>query len=270
MQISGLEDYFRSEIGRRNGELNVLSSRAASLEQMANARAERLSQLQASTESVVASSLQAQQRIAQSEAQLSAVRSDTLAARIELAAARGEAATIRANFAAQASEFDLLKRQQAYQHASFVVTAMAYGWWEDGEGGEVGGAGASILNAVRNLHTTAETAGLGPYIQQIKTNFERVCPDLATWRMNLPPAPSPPSQPTISYRRGTSPARIAQLTRDAQNRWSNDYAEYLRLSQAHNAALIGENHRLAVHASACVCSSLSDERFSQRDICPSS
>jgi len=60
-QISGLENYLRSEIGRRNNELNSLSRKAESLEKTADERARRLSELQATTEALMASSVAAQQ-----------------------------------------------------------------------------------------------------------------------------------------------------------------------------------------------------------------
>lgn len=269
-QISGLEDYFRSEIGRRNAELNSLSGRAATFERMANTSAGQLSQLQASTALAISSSLRAQQQLIQSQGELSAVRSNVLSARQELALARGEASAIRTNYAAQAREFDLLRRQQAFEHASLTVAFAAYNWSDDSDSEESSSDASSVAAAIRDLQPPPHTIGFGPHLERIKGRFDRFCPNMATWQSTVPARPQPPAQPTISYRQGTSQARIAELTREAQDRWSAAFNEYARRSQEHSSALITERQRLANRARSCVCSSRSDEQFSRQDICPSS
>lgn len=261
-RISGLEDYLRSEISRRNADLNTLSAQTATAERLANARAERLASLETATNEIIASSLAAQSRLVGAEADLARVRSDVGDAKQQLAAARSASEILKSNFGRQTKAFDLFQRQQAYQTASFQITT-GTAIFHDGTPD-----GAVALEYVQKMRPQAGQASLNPYLQIIKDNIGRVCPRLAEWKPTLPERGSQPPRPTISYVQGTSRQRIAELTREAQDRWSEQYSEFVRKENAYSKAGVDQTQKLWEIAGDCVCSTLTTSEFTQDDVCP--
>jgi len=74
LQVSSIEDYLRSEIGRRNFELNRLSDRASQLEEIAHKRETLLQELDAATVSALTSVSDAQLKISDAETRLREVQ----------------------------------------------------------------------------------------------------------------------------------------------------------------------------------------------------
>lgn len=264
--ISDLENYLRSEISRRNSELDAMSARAKGLQVAADMRADRLADLQATTDSLLSQALASQAQLFDNQARLSSIQSEVLAARLQLSEAQQETGAVRDSLLSQTRSLDLLQRRQAYEHAALMVL---YSDFDVGSGrGDLEGAGQAIVAVLQNMTPPTGRQALAPYLHRIRTNFERACPTIAAWRPNLLPQAIPPDQPTIQYRQGTSQARINELTVAAQQQWNAEFAEYRRKEREYSERLIDERQRLWAMAQQCVCSSLADEQFSQADICP--
>lgn len=263
-RISGLEDYLRSEISRRNSELNTISSRSKEIEKLAVERERQLASLDGATSNMIASSLLAQAQLAQSQSALSRIRSDALEARQELSETRATEARLKVSLSAQTSDFDLFRRRQAYQHASMNI---AFDNFYFMDGGEFPTA-AKIAESARSTRPDRGAETLAPYFLAIRNNFDRACPFFAEKKVNLPPKATMPPAPTITYLKGASQSEIARLTREAQDNYSRDFKAYIDANKMRTDAEIKMMSELSDQASQCVCKSLANEEFSAEQICP--
>ena len=263
-RVSDLEDYLRSEISRRNNDLNILSAKTEQAERIAFARAERLDSLEAATDEIIAASLSAQGRLLGTEADLTRVRNEVINAQQQLAAAREAGNSVTSDLARQTKMLDLFQRQQAYQTASMMVT-LGTGFRRDETP-----SGASALEVIYRVEPDVGQTSLTPYLQIVKDGITRVCPNLGAWRPTLPERSVRPPQPTIRYYEGTSRARIAELTREAQDRWSEQYRDFSQREDAYNKARLEKTQDLWKITSDCICSSLTTSDISRDEICPGS
>lgn len=263
-RISGLEDYLRSEISRRNSELNTISSRSKEIEKLAAERERQLASLDGATSNMIASSLFAQAQLAQSQSSLSRIRADALEARQELSDTRATEARLKASLAAQTSDFDLFRRRQAYQYASMNITFDNLYLMDGGEFP----AAAKIAESARSARPDRGAETLAPYFHLVRNNFDRACPFFADKKINLPPKATMPPAPTIRYLEGAPQSEIARLTREAQDKYSRDFKGYMDASKARTDAEIKMMSELSDQASRCVCRSLANEEFSEEQICP--
>jgi hypothetical protein len=254
-RISGLEDYLRSEISRRNADLDGLSAKTALAERLANEQAGRLSEIQVATTRITASSLAAQ-------ADLERVRSDVSDARQRLASARSSIDTIKDEYSRQTRVLDLFQRQQAYQIAAAQIIT-GTGLVQEGAP-----TGSLAIEYIKGMKSPAGQVFLNPYLQIVKDNIQKVCPRLKDWKPDLPDRGAEPPQPTIRYVKGASRERIAALTKEAQDRWSADYAKYVQKDDDYSKATLREMNRLWDDANDCVCSTLTTAEIGQGDICP--
>lgn len=263
-RISGLEDYLRSEIGRRNSELNSLSDKTDSLEKVAEERAERLSTLQASTDEIIAASILAQRRFSDTQSELNKVRFEINAAERTLDSTKREQKSAEVRFEDQADRFDLFKRRQTYQITSIemVFQSIYYGNDEDGFTGE------EASKAMLSFSPPQGDEQLIPYFEMLKTNFPKVCPYFRAMKANLPPISKKPDTPTITYRVGASREHIAALTKVAQDKWSEEWKAWSASMDA-NAKVKSEwVKRIIAESEICTCRALVDERHPQAMICP--
>ena len=259
-QISGIEDYLHSEISRRNSELNRISARAELLEAMANARSERLSALQTTSDSMIASSLRVQRRLIEAQGNLGLVTRQVSVAERALDQAKLRQISLGAENARQVAAFDLFKRQKAIESATFrAIMFQLY---------DTEPSGAAMVADIKSLRAPPGEEALQPYMARIGREITNVCPSLADWKAKLPARGVPPPRPTISYMRGTPATQIAILTKKAQDDWSKGYDAYLATERAFGDAQEKENKRLVSEATKCICQTLVDETHPARDICP--
>lgn len=261
-QISGLEDYLRSEITRRNTDLNAVAARSSMLERTAEARAERLATIQASLDNLLSSSLRVQQDLIGSQGELASVRAQVGEARGALSAARAEATTVRGLFTTQAREFEILRRQQAYEYATIQLAFSTVR--EDFHDISLG---QRLRDSLVNLRAPRRQQWLAPYLSKVSRLVDQVCPDLQRKQLNLSPKPVLPEAPEVNYPRNASSARIIELRNEAMDRWGLDIKKYSEANDAYYRRLQQERERLTVVANECVCLALSDDGFATSDIC---
>lgn len=263
-RISGLEDYLRSEISRRNSELDSISSRSKNIEKLAIERERQLASLDGATNSIIASSLLAQAQLAQSQSSLSQVRTEALAARQQLSDTRVAEAQLKNSLNAQASDFDLFRRRQAYQYASMNISFTTL-YFVDG--GEFPTA-ADFAQSAKSMRPDTGSETLAPYFLEIRNNFDRACPLYGAKDTSLPPKGTMPPAPTIRYIKGTSSAEIDRLTKEAQDKYTRDFQGYMVTQRNRNDAEIKMFRELSDEASKCACLSLANQEFSSAQICP--
>jgi hypothetical protein len=261
-RISGLEDYLKAEVTRRNSELNGLSARSEQALRNADDSQRQLTHLQSSTTAAVTESITAQRRLFDATVQLNTVRDQVLTAQIQLQGAKTGSQKLAADFAQQTSRFDLFQRRQVYQVFAFTIITNAYlsDGYPDGKG---------MTAAIKAMAPSPDQIITTPYFERVHTRIESVCPDLPVTSLEIPAKPAPPPQPTISYMSNASQAEIARLTTDALAKWNADYTLYETAMKKWQDIVSAERRKLISKANACVCASLADEKFGKNEICPS-
>lgn len=261
-QISGLQDYLQSEIRRRNNELNGIADRSRRLERSADSRLDENVALQTTAERVVSETIAAQQRLGTTQSELTRTQSAALAARIDLLSAKGEASRLGQLIDKKANEFDLFSRRQARNSIGLMLI---FDLMRD----DSDPTGEKALQSLRSLNAASDEPELAPYIRRVASHANASCPFLRDWHSSLPPKPTPPPRPTITYMSNASKSEIARLTREAQEKWSNDQRSYSDANFTRLEKVNAESEKLQKAAVKCACFALADEKFSAEQICPS-
>lgn len=121
-RISGIEDYLRSEIGRRNSDLNTLSDRTRRLTAVAEDRSHLLENLRSSTDRVMASSIAAQGKLITTTQDLNYLNIKVRDAQVRLAAAYSRLTDMDKISAGQRLVIDALRRQRLYSEEIMQLT----------------------------------------------------------------------------------------------------------------------------------------------------
>lgn len=269
-RISGLEDYLRSEISRRNSELDILSQRSGEIERVASERERQLARLDAATNEIVAASLLAQSQLSKSQGDLANVRSDVANARDQLSAALNARDRFRADLATQARDFELFQRQQAYQLASIQLSRMAsYEMLRDKL--EVTPSGAATLAMVERLTAPPGQPEIERFYQVIRAGTSRACPSFRNTPIELPAKPIRPTPANAP-----APVRVTSLEDPAYLQYEKAYSEwaeadkkYWKQDQAYGEARISEQFRLVSEARKCMCKAITDQQYPASKVCVS-
>ena len=265
-RISGLEDYLRSEISRRNSDLDTLAKRSGEVESLAAERERQLARLDAATNDIIAASLLAQSQLSKSQSDLAGVRSDVAAARSQASDALNARDRFRADLASQARDFELFQRQQAYQLASIQLSRMAsYELMKDKF--EMIPSGTGTIAMVERLTAPQGQPEIERFYQVIRTGTSRACPSFDRIAVNLPAKPVKPGEPP-------SPVRVFSREDPAYVQYQKAYAEWSKADQlffnqerAYSEARITEQFRLVSEARQCMCKAPTDEQYSAAKVC---
>ncbi len=264
-RVSGIEDFLRSEIKRRNTELNSLDDRAARLQKLANDRSDNLLRLQISTETMTAAALESQRKLLQSSGELADVRTNIIDAQRKLSLAEAQANSERARYLSQVDALDLVYRQEAYQE--LVSRAYMAAVFDEEE--EERSPGKAIINMMDSVGPPKGREQLQSYFLTVRDRINNICPMLAGWHYELLKIAPEPAAPTITYRRGASPKVIAKLTKDAQDKWTVEFEAWQKSKADRSKSIIDQRDKLWKLTDDCVCRSLATDKQKTKDICPS-
>lgn len=263
-RISGLEDYLRSEISRRNTELDTLAEKSGSIERLAAERERQLASLDAATNEILAASLSAQSQLAESQSDLAEVRSRVSLAQGQLADAEAARERLRVNFSKQSREFEQFQRQQAFQLASLRLRAAYRLFFVRNDDPPTA---SQTLDTVERLSAPQNQPALNSYFAIIREQTERVCPNFRQLPVNLPPVPIPAGEAPRS-------PRITRMSDPAYLQWKEDYAawgerndRYWEMRSAYGKARIDEQYRLFDEAEKCMCKALAGPDFPADTVC---
>jgi len=273
-QISGLEDYFRSEISRRNSELNRLSDDSARVRQTAAAREERLSQLEASTNRVIATYIEAQGQLQNAESQLGRVQRQSLVTQQSLAESRGEAGSLRTEITRQRLLVDLFRRQRAFEGALLQIT---FGRGDRFEG-DYYISGDQVLSSLNQVSAPGDSSELVPYFAEIREKAPKLCAYLHPYRPQVPDLVPWPDRPQRFGRPVQTPRGVAyEMTRkeselwDAEfDRWNADFGRVSKLRSDRSDYISSVSEYLRNSANRCACMALITAEHSANSICPGS
>lgn len=262
-RISGLEDYLRSEISRRNTELDVLAGKSSAAERLAMERERQLASLDAATNEIIAASLSAQSQLAASQASLAGVRSEVAKAQDQLTAVERTRDRIAESFATQSRDFDLFQRQQAFQLASIQLSRSST--WVAIR--DTVPSSAAMLADVEKLSAPPNQPEIARYYEVIRSGTRRACPAFASEPVNLPREATPPGEPPKGVRvySLTDPAYVA--FQRAYTEWSHRNDQYWKDRSAYDKARISEQFRLLSEVKKCMCKAISTPEHPSSRVC---
>lgn len=241
-RISGLEAYLRSEISRRNSDLDALAKQSAGMAQLASERERQLARLDSATSEIIASSLSAQAQLAERQGELTQVHSEVSEARHRLSVTQASQQRLEEDFTKQEKAFDLFRRQKAYDQ-----TMLTFSWFGLDEKIP---SGVDVVQMIRRMAHLGQSTDntLYPYLSEIDEKFLRVCPGFDERQPSIDVVKPKP----VPYEKGSKEFAI----------WSKELDEYYD-------GLIAGHSEMRKAASHCVCNSLSTRTVAAKEICPS-
>lgn len=264
-RISGLEDYLKSEIRRRNSELNDISAQSVSLRRMADSSSDRLAKLQTDTDSLITLSLTAQRRYLDAQSELSGVRNEVVSAKFMLAETQIRQRIASEALGRQVKQFDLSNRRHAFQIATVsLYSRLAYGR----NLLDRATAGTELISAVHELRSPKGDENLAPYYKMIRDNFESICPTVKPFKPEIPPLMADPVFPPDATSRRTSQRDVVVDYNKRMDTYNKALAEYQVASDAHYKAKREALEKLLGFVEPCTCKALVGSGAYQTDICP--
>ncbi|MDM7957612.1 hypothetical protein [Blastomonas sp.] len=272
MQISGLEDYFRSEITRRNSELNRQVEDSAIARKSAAEKEQRLLELDASTNRVIANYIEAQGRLQSAERDLSLIQRQSFATLQSLSQSRAEGIALRDETMKQQRRLDLFRRQRAYESGLIQVSF--------GTGNRFEGtyfiSGEQALASINQISAPTGSSELFPYFAEIREKAPQLCAHLKGYSPIIPevaPWPDPPQR--YGRRVETSAGPVFEMTKKEADLWNSEMVrwnkEFSRISDIRSDRLkfIGAvSEYLRNSAARCACVALATSEHAASDICP--
>jgi hypothetical protein len=268
-QISGLEDYFRSEIARRNSDLDTLAGQSRRLSVLADERTNELAKLQTATDQLTASNLQAQGKLLSTQQELSKIGFEVVAAKQTIASSEVRLALLNSRSAEQLNLIDRFRRQRLFERAYMRIVYR--GIWSDQN--DTGYDGETVYKLIVEWPVGQTDADLAAYLPEFTANARSTCQWIRSYKPMLPKeqpypkGPKIPGKPTgdgQSYRMSQSEY---QQWMSAQDEWSRRFSE---VSVANDRALKASQRSrdyLNKAAASCVCQALATAGNSASAIC---
>lgn len=267
-RISGLEDYLRSEISRRNSDLNAISNQTQRLSALAEERAERLANLQNITDQVTANNLVAQSRLIVNQQELSRLGVDIISARQTISEERNRLYLLNEQASRQSSIIELFRRQRLSEAAFSRIAFVRLSDIEKDFSGE------SVYNEISHWTSQQFDRDLHPYFADFHKNALRTCKSLASYSPSIPPKieyPDGPKRPGSISSDGNS----YLMTNKEYERWNYELKEwnkrYSDISAANNLRFEAQqksSQYLFNAASHCICQALATEDQPIDKVCP--
>jgi hypothetical protein len=253
-RISGIEDYLRSEISRRNSDLDQLSQRSTSIEKLANERELQLAKLDASLSEVLSDSL-----IAQSD--LGRLQTQSATSETKLVLAELSRQNINKELAEKSRLFEVYQKREAFERLSAPLFLVGY--FSENLSGE------ALLEGVNNIPENARNRQVNQYIALSKTNFAKVCRSFEYYQPLLPeilPNPGNPVDRMISSI-GNDREEVMAQDRRAISDWNERYERYTESQNAYEQARVSEIDRLVADAKDCLCQTLVQDLEETNQVC---
>jgi len=265
-QISGIEDYLRSEIGRRNSDLNALSDRTRRLAAVAEDRSSLLEKLRSSTDRVMASSIAAQGNLITTTQDLNHLNIKVRDAQAQVAAASDRLLDMDKISAGQRLVIDGLRRERLYGEEIMQLTFNVF----VGDDEVTGERAYQSIISPRNADVTAD-----PLLDDYRRRAAGTCIGLRTINPRIPPAVPYPKAPSPPGRREQNVNDVSYwmtpLQRknwdDAQATWSSAYSDAsLRNADIAKAEAV-TREKIMNLAHVCMCQAIVTTENPKGKIC---
>lgn len=268
IQISGLEDYFRSEIVRRNADIGLLSERSLLTENRLVARERRVEELTSAAGKLGILNEEQRLVLSRTAAELSQLRSQAMDVQGALDAAIEDRRRLESDVLSQTRSLELLHRQEVYNAISgrhFAIWVNALAGLDRSSPGQ-----RHIGSEFRQLLMTMSLsdARLSPYLAEVKREFDLVCPAISTLAVTFPARPADPDFAAPPFR----PIRSATDREEFMALWelknNTEASAYRQWTTEYSEQLTATWDRVTGQFESCVCSALATETIRQSEVCP--
>ncbi|MDY7096756.1 MAG: hypothetical protein SXU28_01325 [Pseudomonadota bacterium] len=272
-QISGLEDYLRSEVSRRNSELDRLASDTDRVRTAAANQEEQLAELSASADRLVSNYIDAQANVERTRDELIRIQGEAATAQNALISKQLESDALEVEVAEQRDAIDFFRRRRVYEASIFRIL---FGVGLDPDDDEI--SGERVLTLLGSLYPSSSESELSPYYDETRLRAARICEPLRSFKPEIPPKQEYPDNPPrygtpvmtsqgLGYRMTEEEARLQE---EAREKWREDFNAVTEANGARSDLIISVNEYLRNYGQRCVCLALATEKHSAEDICPDS
>lgn len=272
-RISGLEDYLRSEIGRRNTELAELSQRTQRMQRLSDVQGDQLATFQMTGSKLTASLQEAQLKIQAKQDQMLLLSTEEMRTRGRIIDAEKALSELRLSNDSQSKLVDIFRRERAYQAVAFRMSdAFDIGEEETEMSGE-----RSFQMLMANVREAAGArSDLAPYFREVIEGAPAMCRALRSYNASfdpLPPLPDMPPRPGERIDTDVGPAiqfksRAEQRTYDRITwEWSQKFGEVNEVRSKGRELRRLASRYIAETARACLCKALEGPPHAQGKLC---
>lgn len=205
-RVSGLEEYFRSELSSRNSQLSSVLEDSAAAGRQLRENERQLAGLRAITDETIATALETQSQLSASTASLLAVQEEIELERANLIEARSQLESLAALAEEQRSSLTLLFAREVHDRAAFSIGTVVFA--QDVDFSE---PRAEIRVPLGRLAFTeferlalewVNDPQVGEVYQRLVARLPRVCPGFKDWEVI---AAAIPDRPALRLDEGTTP-----------------------------------------------------------------
>ncbi|GGF41390.1 hypothetical protein GCM10011611_54780 [Aliidongia dinghuensis] len=268
-QISGLEDYFRSEIVRRNNELSDIAEQSRRLKSLADDREKRLADLQNITEQITVANLSTQSKLLSTQKELAQLEYEILNAKEKIASSEERLTSLAAQSREQISLIDSFRRQRFYSILSRrivfdSITSEVNNTGIDGEG---------VYKTLTTMPPSDMDPELASYLPEFRANAQSTCQWIRTYRRTPPQKqtyPDAPKMPGEKVENGNS--KMSQQEYNdwtaARDEWNKRYDAIVKSNTDANNTFQKDREYLMEAALNCACRALATAAHPVSAICP--
>jgi len=268
-QISGLQDYFQSEIAKRNRDLISLAQQSDQLSAESTARREQLSRLQISSSEIAALSISQESKIHESIDRLDSLKFDMLSAEIKLNNTKSEIAKISQERNDQAQRLELIYRRQSAPLLSYTGGDDFRDIFYFGEKPSPAitiHVGETYQRNLSLIRLPGENLLLSKYIYPARDRIPLVCPGIFSTTIDV--AEIPPEIPPQKLKRSDIKTQTDadEFSREDAEHYKAEVDRIEKISQIRKKRL-DDALKFSDTAMHCACKALADNGFTEEEIC---
>jgi hypothetical protein len=270
-RISGLEDYFQSEISSKNSQLSSVIEESATAARQLRANEQQLTDLRAITDATIATALETQAQMSGSTASLLAVQSEIARERASLGEARAQLRTLGALTEQQRATLALLFAREVHDRAVFglssVMLVNRVTFREPRSEVRVPFGRLAFAEFERLALGRADDAEVGPVYQRLLTRLPDVCPGFIDREVVAQAIPERASRTQDDYPRGLSQREVAAL---AQSRLDSDVAQIVARTEVIEGGINSYTDRsiaFMTYSQNCICDALVSKPAERPTVC---
>lgn len=273
-RISGLEDYFQSELSARNGQLASLIRQNEQASDALRSGELQLAVLRSRTDEAIVTALATQAQLSGSLGNLVDLQEEVVRERDNVGKARSELATIQAQTNEQRKSLASLYAREAFDRSILVATGVTVRSLQETDFREPRPAfktpiGRMVLESLSRLADgKAGDQQTYPFYQQIVRNLPVVCPGFVDREIVYLEIPTRTTTPPIGDTRRMSNREIQALV---ERKMQDDTASIIDRTNVIASAIDAStksNTEFMHYTSACLCAAAISGGQEKQVVCP--
>lgn len=261
-QISGLEDYLRSEIALRNSELDTATTQAKALEIRIRKSTATLEDLRANSDKLIASSSIAQTRLAEAQLQSLALLTDRNRTLASLAQSKEQLSVIAEETEAQREILEQFRESSVLATVSGMLFRIRYtDLFADDGSGTRNFNGPSALKEISSVGLEITDPATAHYYEKIRETAPLICRRLENFSLEFPePLPLPELEGLKGKPTGDGRIRTTNNEIEAYNQrredWGDEIGRVYSFNDAIREARMASSEYIGDALAHCACAAL--------------